>query len=158
MINDIDVTNTDIGKFVDDTTIAECVKRKEVSTIQNAVTEVTDKAHANKFQLSEANVKSSGSHLPRPIPSLNQWLSMINHWRSYKRLRAAGPEPVERPQIEALCIRNYQKDSPSVLLFKTAKKSYYSGKAPVKFLRHLYLPDIGIHMSSLLQHTSQRGH
>ena len=57
MIDDIDVADTDLWKFVDDTTMAECVERNEESKIQIAVTELTEKAHAHKFQLNEAKCK-----------------------------------------------------------------------------------------------------
>lgn len=57
LIDDIDVTNTDMWKFVDDTTMSECVERDNASTIQNAVTEFSDKAHANKFQMNETKCK-----------------------------------------------------------------------------------------------------
>ena len=57
MIDDIDVSITDMWNFVDDTTMSECVERGNASTIQNAVTEFSDKAHANKFQMNEAKCK-----------------------------------------------------------------------------------------------------
>ena len=59
MIDDINITKNDTWKFVNDTTMAECVGRGEVCTIQNAVTEFSDKAHAcdNKFLLNESKYK-----------------------------------------------------------------------------------------------------
>ena len=57
MIDDVDVADTDLWKFVDDTTMAECVESNEQSKIQVAVTELTEKAHAHKFQLNEAKCK-----------------------------------------------------------------------------------------------------
>ena len=44
MIEDIKVTNTDLWKYVDDTTIAEPVEKGEISNIQNAVDELSEKA------------------------------------------------------------------------------------------------------------------
>ena len=57
MIDDIDVTNTDLWKYVDDTTIAELVQKGETSKIQDAVDELTAKSCRNKFQLNEAKCK-----------------------------------------------------------------------------------------------------
>ena len=54
MIDDVDVADTDLWKFVDDTTMTECVEKNEQSKIQVAVTELTEKAHAHKFQLNDA--------------------------------------------------------------------------------------------------------
>ena len=48
---------------------------------------------------------------------------MTSHW-----------DPVEQPKMEPPYIWNYQKESLSVLLLKTAEKSYYSRKGPVDFL------------------------
>ncbi|KAK3735987.1 hypothetical protein QZH41_006320 [Actinostola sp. cb2023] len=57
MIDDIGVTNTDLWKYVDDTTIAEPVHKNEISNIQSAVSELITKSHQNKFQLNEAKCK-----------------------------------------------------------------------------------------------------
>ena len=57
MIDDIGVTNTDLWKYVDDTTIAEPVHKKEKSNIQDAVTELITKSLQHKFQLNEAKCK-----------------------------------------------------------------------------------------------------
>jgi hypothetical protein len=71
MIDDIDITNTDIWKFVDDTTMSECVERGNASTIQNAVTEFSDKAHANKFQMNEAKCKELRISFARTNPQFD---------------------------------------------------------------------------------------
>ena len=57
MIDDTGVTNTDLWKYVDDTTIAEPVHKKEKSNIQDAVTELITKSLQHKFQLNEAKCK-----------------------------------------------------------------------------------------------------
>ena len=57
MIHDIDIVNTGLWKFVDDTTMEECVERNEESKIQVAVKELIEKAKAHKFQLNESKYK-----------------------------------------------------------------------------------------------------
>ena len=57
MIDDIDVTDSDPWKYVDDTTMAECVPKNHTSNIQDAVTDLTTQSHANKFQLNESKCK-----------------------------------------------------------------------------------------------------
>lgn len=57
MIEDIKVTNTDLWKYVDDTTIAEPVAKGVTSNIQNAVDELSEASNRNKFQLNESKCK-----------------------------------------------------------------------------------------------------
>ena len=57
MIDNIEVTDNALWKFVDDTTIAEPVHKDELSTIQYAVSEIATKSHQNKFQLNEEKCK-----------------------------------------------------------------------------------------------------
>ena len=57
MIDDIDVTNFDLWKYVDGTTIAECVAKNHTSKIQDAVIDMTTQYHTNKFQLNESKCK-----------------------------------------------------------------------------------------------------
>ena len=45
MIDDINTSNTELWKYVDDTTIAECVDKKEDSRIQSDVEELTAKSN-----------------------------------------------------------------------------------------------------------------
>ena len=58
-------------KFVDDTTMPECVERGNATTIQNAVTEFSDKAHANKFQMNEAKCKELRISFARTNPQFD---------------------------------------------------------------------------------------
>jgi hypothetical protein len=53
MIDDIEVTDTELWKYVDDTTTAETVLKDEISNIQKAVSELAIKSHQNKLQLDE---------------------------------------------------------------------------------------------------------
>ena len=53
MIDDIEVTDTELWKYVDDTTTAETVLKDEISNIQKAVSELAIKSHQNKLQLNE---------------------------------------------------------------------------------------------------------
>ena len=57
MIDDINTSNTELWKYVDDTTIAECVDKKEDSHIQSDVEELIAKSNQNKFQLNESKCK-----------------------------------------------------------------------------------------------------
>ena len=57
MIDDINTSNTELWKYVDDTTIAECVDKKEDSHIQSDVEELIAKSNQNKFQLNELKCK-----------------------------------------------------------------------------------------------------
>ena len=53
MIDDINTSNTELWKYVNDTTIAECVDKKKDSRIQSDVEELIAKSNQNKFQLNE---------------------------------------------------------------------------------------------------------
>jgi hypothetical protein len=55
LINDVDITDNDLSKYVDDTTIAEQVNKDETSKIQAGVDELVLKSRGNKFQMNEAN-------------------------------------------------------------------------------------------------------
>ena len=57
MINDIDITDNDLRKYVDDTTIAEPVHKRETSKIQSSVDELAEMSRRNKFQINEAKCK-----------------------------------------------------------------------------------------------------
>ena len=57
MIDDINTSNKELWKYVDDTTIAECVDKKEESHIQSDVEELIAKSNQNKFQLNESKCK-----------------------------------------------------------------------------------------------------
>ena len=57
MIDDIDTSNPDLWKYVDNTTMAENVVKTKASTIQNDVDELVEKSKENKFQLNVAKCK-----------------------------------------------------------------------------------------------------
>ena len=57
MITNINTSNTNLWRYVDDTTIAECVHKKEGSRIQSDVEELIAKSNQNKFQLNESKCK-----------------------------------------------------------------------------------------------------
>ena len=61
MIDDINTSNTELWKYVDDTTIAECVDKKEDSRIQSNVEELIAKSNQNKFQLNELRISVAKS-------------------------------------------------------------------------------------------------
>ena len=57
MIDDLNVTDANFWKYVDDTTISELVDKHELSRVQSLVDELTEKAKDDKFQLNEAKCK-----------------------------------------------------------------------------------------------------
>ena len=59
MINDLDVQSLGMSmwKYVDDTTIAEVIRKKEPSKLQATVDEVAKQVAQNKFQLNETKCK-----------------------------------------------------------------------------------------------------
>ena len=57
MINDLDVDDLDLCKFVDDTTMAESVDKSEPSKIQASVDELASKSQVDRFQRNEAKCK-----------------------------------------------------------------------------------------------------
>ena len=57
MINDLDIANTELWKYVDDTTISEAVPKSANSKLQSAVDSLASSAAANKFQLNESKCK-----------------------------------------------------------------------------------------------------
>ena len=54
MIDDIDVTDLDLWKYVDDTIMAEYVPKNHTSNIQDPVSVLATQSYANKFQLNES--------------------------------------------------------------------------------------------------------
>ena len=57
MINDLIVANTNIWKYVDDITLAECVEKSGISSMQSRVDEFVTKFRADGFQLNESKCK-----------------------------------------------------------------------------------------------------
>ena len=66
MIDDINTSNTELWKYVDDTTIAECVDKKKDSRIQSDVEELIAKSNQNKFQLNESECKELRISFAKP--------------------------------------------------------------------------------------------
>ena len=71
MINNLDVTDANLWKFVDDTTISEHVDKREISRAQSLVDELTEKAKDDKFQLNEAKCKEFPISFARPERSFS---------------------------------------------------------------------------------------
>jgi hypothetical protein len=58
LIDDIDTTNADLWKYVNDTTAAAMTEKGEASEIQNMVNELTEKkTRNNKFKFNEKKCK-----------------------------------------------------------------------------------------------------
>ena len=66
MINDLDVTDTDLWKHLDDTTISENEYKQQTSTIQSRVHELPRKSTVDKFQLNEDKCKELRISFARP--------------------------------------------------------------------------------------------
>ena len=66
MIDDINTSNTELWKYVDDTTIAECVDKKKDSRILSDVEELITKSNQNKFQLNESKCKELRISFTKP--------------------------------------------------------------------------------------------
>ena len=66
MIDDINTSNTELWKYVDDTTIAECVDKRKDSRIQSDVEELITKSNQNKFQLNESKCKELRISFAKP--------------------------------------------------------------------------------------------
>ena len=65
MINDLSVANTNIWKYVDDTTLAERVENNRTSSMQSCVDEFVTKSRADGFQLNESKCKEYHSQSQR---------------------------------------------------------------------------------------------
>ena len=57
MINNLNVTDANLWKFIDDTTISEHVDKHEMNTVQSHVDELIKKTKDDKFQLNEVKCK-----------------------------------------------------------------------------------------------------
>ena len=57
VINDLNIPNTEIWKYIDDTTMCEVVAKNQSSSIQNAVDVFSNSASNDKFQLNEGKWK-----------------------------------------------------------------------------------------------------
>ena len=57
MINELDVPCTDLGKYVDNTTISEAISKNQASHSQAAVDTLASRATADNFQLNETKCK-----------------------------------------------------------------------------------------------------
>ena len=76
VIDDINTSNTELWKYVDGTTIAQCVDKKEDSRIQSDVEDLMAKSNQNKFQLNESKCKELW--ISRAKPAADFAPSVIN--------------------------------------------------------------------------------
>ena len=60
MLNDLKVTNADLWKYVDDTTIFESIPKRDRSRIQESVDELIRDSGADRFQLNQEKCKELG--------------------------------------------------------------------------------------------------
>ena len=77
MIDDVNTSNMELWKYVDDTTIAECVDKKEVSRIQSDVEELTTKSNQSLSLTSLSSPLPNGVLIffepsPPPRPPLQE--------------------------------------------------------------------------------------
>ena len=57
MVNDLDIPNSELWRYVDDTFMAETISKGGSSTIQNDVDELINQSIVNKFQMNEGKCK-----------------------------------------------------------------------------------------------------
>ena len=57
MVNDLDIPNSELWRYVDDTSMAEAISKGGPSTIQNDVDEIINQSVVNKFQRNEGKCK-----------------------------------------------------------------------------------------------------
>ena len=67
MIDDINTSNTELWKYVDNTTIGECVDKGEDSHIQSDIEELIGKSNQNMFQLNESKCKELRISFAKPV-------------------------------------------------------------------------------------------
>ena len=57
-VNDLDIPNSELWRYVDDTSMAETISKEgSTSTIQNDVDELINQSVVNKFQMNEGKCK-----------------------------------------------------------------------------------------------------
>ena len=57
MVNELDIPNSELWRYVDDTSMAETISKGGSSTIQNDVDELINQSVLNKFQMNEGKCK-----------------------------------------------------------------------------------------------------
>ena len=72
MINDLSTPDSEIWKFVDDTTVDEIIDKNGVSTIQNTINDLTTQISAEKFQLNESKCKELRIGFSKPSAYFDQ--------------------------------------------------------------------------------------
>ena len=89
MISDWDVGAPKMWKYVaiDDTSMAETIKKGDVITFQDSVDELAEQALGNKFQLNQGKCKNCGLGLLNLLHILTQLKLTIAPWRWYSVLR-----------------------------------------------------------------------
>ena len=150
MIDDIDVTSTDTWKFVDDTTMAECVERDGVSTIQNAVTEFSEKALANKFQLNESKCKELRVSFAKTDPQFEQVIVNDKPLEIVQHAKLLGLNLSSDLKWNHHVTEITKKTAPRFYFLRQLKRAIIPEKDLLN-LHHLHSPDIGIRKSSLPQ-------
>ena len=75
MINDLSTPDSEIWKFMDDTTVDDIIDKNDVSTIQNTINDLTTQISTEKFQLNEtASAKNYVLGLVNQVLILTQLL------------------------------------------------------------------------------------
>ena len=57
MVNDLNIPNSELWRYVDDTSMAETISKGGSSIIQNNVDDLINQSVANKFQMNEGKCK-----------------------------------------------------------------------------------------------------
>ncbi len=131
MVDDIDVTNTELWKYVDDTTIAENVAKNQASRIQDDVNGLVTKSGEDKFQLNEKKCTEM-----RVIEQVSCVESL--------RLNITSDLKWESPYIG-----NFTKSVEKTLLPQTIEESRSCNKGSGNLLHHMHSAHHGIHQPCL---------
>ena len=103
MLDDINISNTELWKYVDDTTIAECVDKKEDSRIQSDVKELIAKSNQNKFQLNESKCKALRISLAKSAADFAPIVINGKAVEVVSTVKLLGTKYIIRPPVELSC-------------------------------------------------------
>ena len=108
------------------TVLPSFLERGNASTIQNAVTEFSNKAHANKFQMNEAKCKELRISFARTNPQFDPVMINEKPLEIVQHAKLLGLNISSDLKMELSCIRNNQEGCTSLLFLETTQKSCHS--------------------------------
>ena len=149
MINDLSVANTNIWKYVDDTTLAECVEKNGTSSMQSRADEFVTKSRADDFQLNESKCKElriSFTKSKNPLEPITVNNTNIEVVPSAKLLGVMISNDLKwNVHVEMIC----KKVAARLYVLRQLKRAKVPTSHPSKFLHYLQTPSCRVCMSSL---------